>query len=129
MISMILGSYISSLHTAAYEMLQRTTDYRWKAQERIGQRPAQQFLGIGSDNITLNGTIMPDFAGGHSQIVRMRASAEEGEALMLVSGTGAILGKWCITKIAETNSILLSNGVGRKIEFTMNLSRYGEDGG
>ncbi|MDQ7091746.1 MAG: phage tail protein [Methylococcales bacterium] len=127
MISMILGSYIFSLHTAAYETLQRTTSYRWKAQERIGQRPAQQFLGIGSDEITLNGTILPDFAGGHSQIVRMKSSAEEGKPLMLVSGTGAILGKWCIVKIAETNSILLSNGVGRKIEFTMNLIRYGED--
>ena len=129
MISMILGSYIFSLHTAAYETLQRTTSYRWKAQERVGQRPAQQFLGIGSDEITLNGTIMPDFAGGHSQIVRMKASAEEGKPLMLISGTGVILGKWCIVKIEEANSILLSNGVSKKIVFTMNLSRYGEDDG
>lgn len=124
---MILGYYPFSINTAAYEQLQRTNEYIWQSQQRLGKRPAQQFLGLGEETITLSGVMLPDFHGSQFQITAMRLSAEKGEPLILISGMGFVMGKWCITKITETDSVFWSNGMPRKIEFSMELTAYGED--
>lgn len=126
-IMMMLGEYPFSIYTAAYDQLQHTSEYNWQSQQRLGQKPAQQFTGLGSDTIGLSGVMLPDFSGGAAQIETMRETAAKGEALILVSGTGFVLGKWCITKISDTGSIFWGNGAARKIEFSMDLTAYGED--
>jgi phage protein U len=71
--------------------------------------------------------MLPDFSGGLSQLDAMRESAAKGEPLILISGNGFVMGKWCITKISNTNSEFWGNGMPRKIEFSMDLKAYGED--
>ena len=45
---MLLGNFAFHLRTAAYDELKRVSSYRWAAQDRIGRKPAQQFLGTGA---------------------------------------------------------------------------------
>jgi hypothetical protein len=124
---MILGDYQFSIHTAAYDSLQHSTEYNWQSQQRLGRSPAQQFTGFGEETISLSGLMLPDFSGGLSQLDAMRESAALGEPLILISGNGFVMGKWCITKISNTNSNFWGNGMPRKIEFSMDLKAYGED--
>lgn len=124
---MILGDYPFSIHTAAYDSLQHSTEYSWQSQQRLGKKPAQQFVGFGDETISLSGLMLPDFSGGLSQLDAMRESAALGEPLILISGNGFVMGKWCITKINNTSSNFWANGMPRKIEFAMDLKAYGDD--
>lgn len=128
-VMMMLGPYPFMLRTAAPEMTVRRSEYRWEQQDRIGRKPARQFIGPGSDEITLNGEILPHFAGGHAQPDAMRLLAGQGKPLLLVSGRGHVPGDWVILQIEEENSEFFSDGAPRVIRFTMTIAGYGADRG
>lgn len=58
---MALGMFVFSLSTAAYQELQRQTEWRHVSNTRIGAAPARQFVGRGDDSITLPGVILPEW--------------------------------------------------------------------
>lgn len=124
---MALGGYRFSLTSAAYQELRRSNAYRWQAQERLQRLPAQQFVGPGSETLDLKGTIYPQYRGGMTQLDLMRAQAGRGEPLLLVDGLGFIWGQWVILQVDETQTVMLTNGQPRKLEFQLRLARYGED--
>lgn len=123
---MKLGAFTFSLDTAAYQQLQRTTAYKWPAQDRAGQSAALQFMGEGEDSIGLMGVIYPHYKGGLRQVDAMRKEAAKGEPLILVDGMGWVLGKWVILSATETKKIFLEDGTPRKINFSLKLRKYSE---
>lgn len=126
-VMMQLGEYQFGIESAVYEQLRRSTAYRWQGQDRIGRRPAQQFAGVGQETISLTGRIYPFYKGGLGQLDKLRAEAGQGEPRILVDGLGRIWGKWAVTRIDETQSTLMPDGVPEKIDFSLELVRYGED--
>ncbi len=133
---MTLGPVVFSINTAAYEQLQRSTQYQWASQSRLGHPvlkhlgiggPAYQYISPGDESINLNGTIYPQYKGGPLQISLMRLGAGLGIALPLIDGYGFILGRWLVENVQETNSVLFSDGSPRKIDFSLSLKRYNED--
>ena len=124
---MSLGEYRFGLSTAAYQDLTHSTTYRWQAQERLGRMPARQYLGPGEETVSLSGVIHPHYRGGLGQVDRMRAEAGRGEPLDLSTGDGTIMGQWVVTRIEETRRVLDADGAPRRIEFRLDLARYGED--
>lgn len=125
-VMMALGDYRYSLSTAAYQELTHTNAWRWASVDRIGARPAMQFVGPGEESVTMNGCIYPAFRGGLGQINAMRAEADKGQPLLLVDGTGRVWGKFCITEIRETQKVLFSDGTPRAQEFDITLQAYGD---
>ncbi len=126
-VMMGLGDYRFSLPTAAYQELKRTTPYRWAVQNRIGQRPALQYIGPGKETMDLSGDIYPLYKGGIGQLNKMRTEAGAGQPLILVDGQGNIWGKWCIEEIQETQTTFLPGGIPKKQSFNLRLSHYGEE--
>lgn len=126
-VMMKLGDYRFSLSTAAYQGLKRTSLYRWAVQNRVGQRPALQYIGPGQENIEISGTIYPTFNGGTGQLNDMRKEAGQGEPLILVDGLGNVWGKWCIEEIQEGQTVFLPGGIPKKQSFTIRISHYGEE--
>jgi phage protein U len=124
-----LGPYRFSIETAAYTNLQRTDEYRWESQERIGRHPAMQFIGQGHTTIRLEGTVYPTWKGGARQIDTMRAAASKGTPHVLVSGAGKIFGRFVIMNVEETQTHFFADGTPRKQEFKLEIKSYGEDGG
>lgn len=120
---MKLGAFTFSLDTAAFQQLQRSTAYKWASQPRVGQPDALQFLGEGEDTITLSGVVYPHYWGGLRQVDDMRTQAGKGEPLILVEGTGAVLGKWVIMSVSETKKVFFSDGTPRKINFSMKIKK------
>ncbi len=124
-----LGSFVFSINTAAYQTLTHSTRYRWQSQERLLRRPAQQFLGIGEETISLDGVIYPEFfEAGLAQITDMRTLAAQGEALDMIDGYGNVLGVYVIDSIEETQNLIVAHGIPLKQTFRMSLKRYGDDG-
>lgn len=128
-VMMMLGPYPFMLRTAAPQTVSRASEYRWERQDRIGRKPAHQFLGAGADEITLAGEIIPHFMGGYSQLDAMRLLAGRGKPLLLVSGRGQVLGQWVITRMEEEGSDFWADGDPRVIGFTLTIAEYGGDRG
>ncbi len=135
-VMLVLGAFPFSIDTAAYQQFQRSTQYQWASQSRLGHRvlkrmgfggPAYQYIGPGDETINLSGMIFPQYSGSKLNLLYLRSLASTGIALPLISVGGLILGRWIIDQIQETNSVFFADGSPRKIEFTLNLKRYNED--
>ena len=124
---MALGEYRFSVSTAAYQEFTHSAEFRWASQERLGRLPARQYLGPGEETISLRGVLHPHYRGGLGQIDAMRAEAARGEPLEMSEGTGRIWGKWVITRVEETRRVFDADGAPRRIEFRLQLARYGEE--
>lgn len=123
-VMMQLGSYQFSINTAAYQSLQRSTDYRWAQQETYGALPTLQHTGPGTESITLQGVIFGEFKGGTGQPEALRRLAAQGLPQQMVSGEGDVMGLWVIEKVTETQSIFAVAGLPRQQEFSLQLKRY-----
>ena len=122
-----LGMFVFSLSTAAYQELQRQTDWRHASNNRVGAAPARQFVGRGDDSITLPGIIFPELAGSALSLDALRLMANTGKAWPMLEGSGRINGLWVIESLSETKTIFFSNGTPRRIEFTLSLKRTDDD--
>lgn len=122
-----LGMFVFSLHTAAYQEMQRQTDWRHPSSNRVGAQPSRQFLGRGEDAITLPGIILPELAGTVLSLDALRQMADTGKAWPMVEGTGRLCGLWIIENLTETRSLFFADGAARRIEFNLALKRI-DDG-
>jgi phage protein U len=122
-----LGMFVFSLHTAAYQEMQRQTDWRHASNNRFGAAPARQFVGRGDDAISLPGIILPELAGSLLSLDALRLMANTGKAWPMVEGSGRIYGLWVIESLSETKTLFFRDGTPRRIEFTVNLKRIDDD--
>lgn len=123
-----------AIDTAAYQSLQRRTEWRWPAQERLWIDPARQFTGKGGDEITLEGVVLPAFRGGLGQIKALRELADAplrdasgARPLTLVTGYGDVLGEWVITGLEEEQPVIGPSGVPLEQRFRLTLAAYARD--
>lgn len=124
---MALGMFVFSLHTLAYQELQRQTEWRHPSSSRVGTNPARQFAGRGDDTLTLPGILLPELAGSLLSLDALREMANTGKAYPMVEGSGRILGLWVIERVSETRSLFFPDGTPRRIEFSLGLTRV-DDG-
>lgn len=124
---MTLGLFVFELRTALFEQVSRQTDHRWSQQDRAGGPPAHQYLGPGSDTMTIEGLLMPELTGGPQSLERLRQMADQGKAWILIDGSGRHRGKWCISSVSERASHHTATGLARRIEFSLTLQRYWDD--
>lgn len=118
-----LGMFVFSLSTAAYQQLQRQTEWRHASNQRVGAAPARQFVGRGVDAITLPGVILPELAGSALSLDALRLMADTGKAWPMVEGSGRIYGLWIIESLSETKTLFFRDGTPRRIEFSISLKR------
>jgi phage protein U len=121
-----LGFFVFMRQTLPFQGMQREAEYRWPSNSRVGKRDAFQFLGVGEEKITLNGTLYPEITGGTLTLTALRLMAEQGKAWPLIAGTGMIYGMYVINSINETGAEFFSDGSPRKIDFTLALTRVDE---
>ena len=122
-----LGSFQFDLPNGVPQTLDRQASYRWEVQDRLLREPAAQFLGPGTQEITLDGQLFPGFSGRQTTMETLRELAAKGEAQMLTDGLGRVYGKWVIRQIREGLSTFAPGGGARQIGFSVSLIRYGED--
>ncbi len=132
---MTLGPVTFYLKTATFQNLQRSTEYRWATQDRLGISnlpltggPAYQYISQGRDTISLDGTLYPTQIGDSSTIDLLRTAASLGIPwpLMQYRGSrGVVLGLWIIDRVDETQTTYSPGGEPRKIDFKLSLIFYG----
>ena len=122
-----LGDFTFELKSLVPDRIDRETNLRWARHQPIGTHPVLQFLGSDVEKFTLTGFSFPAYAGGLSQLQKLRDLAARGEPLRLVYADVKLsqnLGRWIIHSIKETRTIMFGDGLPRKIEFTVELDSY-----
>jgi phage protein U len=122
-----LGSFQFDLPNGVPQSLDRTAEYRWETQDRLLRDPAVQFLGPGSQEITLDGVLFPGFSGRQTTVETLRTLAGQGQPQILTDGLGRNYGKWVIRQVGEGLSTFAPGGGARQITFRLALLRYVDD--
>ena len=125
---MALGFFVFSLHTAAYQEMQRQLAWRHASVPRVGDRPASQFIGPDDETITLNGVLLPELAGDRLSLDVLQAMADTGDAWPLIEGTGRIYGLYVIESLQTTRSLSFQDGAARRIDFAISIKRVADTG-
>ncbi|MBB3924149.1 phage tail protein [Xanthomonas arboricola] len=120
---MSYGTFVFALDSAAYLQLQRQMSWRHGTSERVGARPASQFLGPGDETIELSGLIAPELTGTRASLDTLRELAADGAPLPLVDGTGWVYGPYVLLAVNETASLFFPDGTPRRVEFQLSLRR------
>lgn len=127
-VQLTVGGYQFWIENASLDKFSRSSTYRWVAQERIARPVAMQNVGTGEDTITLNGYFHPHLKGKAHALDKLRQMADEGIPYNVVTGTGINLGRWCIVEIKDDFSEMLDDLRPRRVDFTVTLKKYFEDG-
>lgn len=129
LVMMALGAFRFGVNSASYQSFSRSAAWRWEKIDRAGRAPALQYLGPDADEITLEGVIYPHFKGGLRQVELMRLAASAGQPMILVDGLGWVWERWVIVGVEEKKGVFMPDGAPRRIEFSVRLRAYGQDGG
>jgi phage protein U len=122
--------------TPGFETLQRDAQFTWVSNDRLSRDPAMQFTGPGEENISIDGRMYPHHFGGLSTIQRLREAGRAGKPLIMArfypltnpSGYGSeVIGNFVIKRVRTVESKIGSIGIAHKIDFTLELCRYGDD--
>ena len=129
-----IGPFRFHIYGLNYQSLERDFEYRWVPQERIGRRPAMQYLGPGEERVQLQGVIYPrdprwEGMAGFQMLEAMRSAAMSGTPYGVANSNGRFFGLWCITNISDIQTFLFKDGTPQRVEFTVELTNYGSDGG
>ncbi|MFQ6242984.1 phage tail protein [Yersinia enterocolitica] len=121
-----LGLFVFMRQTTPYQNMNRNIDYRWPTNNRIGLRPAAQFLGVDSEKITLSGVLLPELTGGKLSLLALELMAAQGKAWPLIEGNGTLYGMFVIESLSQSGTLFFADGSARRIEFTLKLLRVDE---
>lgn len=119
-----LGDFRFSVDTAAYDELSIDSGYPWAKVDRLGNTPQLQAMGKEHRTVSLKGVVYTTYQGGAAQPEALREMAARMQPLELVTGDGRALGKWCVTKIGEADSVFFRDGVPQKQTFNIDLERF-----
>ncbi|TFW71503.1 oxidoreductase [Methylotenera oryzisoli] len=124
---MSLGLFVFSMDTLPYQKLTHEMAWRHPSAGRVGLRPARQFAGVDDETINLSGVLLPEVSGGDLSLDLIRHMGDTGEQWPLVEGTGRVYGFFVIEKLSVNKELFFSDGKARRIEFSLNLTRVGDD--
>lgn len=125
---MCLGQFPFTTDTLTFTEIQRQRSWQYADNAVAKGRKKRQYIGSGDETISLPGLIYQEHGfGNRFAIDDLAAMADTGQGFVLVDGSSYLYGVFTIDSIDETKQILLFNGVPRKIDFTIKLTRVDDD--
>lgn len=120
---MTLGLFVFGMDTLPYQDLRHAMEWRHGTSDRHQARPAVQFLGPGTETVTIGGVLVPEIAGSYSAFDRIVEMADTGEANPLMDGLGSVFGHFRIVRFERTHMTVMGGGIPRQVAFNLELER------
>ncbi|EMO5715827.1 phage tail protein [Enterobacter bugandensis] len=136
------GAFIFQLDTLAYSKLNVQESWRWASQGRIGRRDKLQFTGKPAPTITFDcelyeAFLNPSFLAkqlnqqsglvhrlGLDPVEHLRLQAESRTPMMLVSGSGKVMGYWVMTDMKRVLDVFRQDGTATHQVVTLTMQFY-----
>lgn len=93
----------------------------YAAKDIVGAMRTREFTGVADNKVKFSGTLFPHKFGGMSGLAALQAMAAAGQPQMLIRGDGAVFGWFVIEKVVDKHAFIDVVGVGRMIEFEIEL--------
>ena len=123
-----LGQFVFSVDTLTFNELQRSRSWSFASNDIAQGRPQYQFTGVGEETISIPFLIDQEHGFGNRQSVDDLAEmADTGAGYVLIDGSGYIYGVFAIDSIDDNRSFLTINGVPRKVDGTLKLTRVDDN--
>lgn len=103
--------------------IDRSASADFAAKDLLGTRKGHEFVGEGDETINMRGTLFPEKIGGLAGLDLLDAMRSAGAPQMLMRGDGKPFGWFIVIRVRESGSHIDAKGVGRKIEFEIELKR------
>lgn len=97
------------------------TDYA--AKPVAGAEQPMEFVGEGTNELSLSGQLFPRHLGGLDELDLLRQMRVSGKPQYIMRGDGTPYGWWVITDVNLRSRFLDRDGVGKQIEMTIGLTR------
>lgn len=118
-----LGMFAFTTDSTLFDRLTRSREWRHERTERFDAIAASQFVGPGSDKITLAGRLVPEVLGRYGALETLVDMADTGDAYPFMDGRGRVLGHFTIDRVDEVHDNLTEDGMARVKDFTIELTR------
>jgi phage protein U len=101
----------------------RTHAADFASKDLLGRRKSHEFVGAGDERMSFSGKLFPHKLGGLDSLGVLNAIRDSGAPQMLMRGDGTPLGWFLVESVRERSSHLDAQGVGKLIEFDIELLR------
>lgn len=95
----------------------------------MGGLQRKENTGIGEDNITLEGQLIPFKYGGLTELEVLQEMRRRGTRFPLMRGDGVRFGWYVINGLSEKHSELLRSGVGAVVQHSISMEQADFDAG
>jgi phage protein U len=127
---MALGSFVFRALGFSFEGQGRELSTPWAEIDVCGTFDALQWMGPQSDSFAITGAIFDEAFGGQASLDGIRAAAQAGRPLMLVTRAGRVHGLHVVFGVSEDRSVISGSGQARINSYQIELRRYpGNAGG
>lgn len=121
---MTLGQFVFQPDDLTFSEIQRKRSWNYADNAVAAGRKKRQYIGPGDDQVHLPCLIYEDHGFGKRQSIdALSDMADQGIGYVLCDGSGYIYGVYTIDSIDETRQSLMFNGVPRKIDCSISLTR------
>ena len=117
-----LGGVQFSVAPTNIDAVSRERGSDFAVKDIIGAQRPREFMGVGDSEVTLSGKLITH-RFGMGALETLAAMAQSGQPQMLARGDGYILGWHYFEKVKEKHSRIGPLGVGRIIEFDLELKQ------
>lgn len=117
-----LGGVQFSVAPTNIDAVSRERGSDFAVKDIIGAQRPREFMGVGDSEVTLSGKLITH-RFGMGALETLAAMAQSGQPQMLARGDGYILGWHYVEKVKEKHSWIGPLGVGRIIEFDLELKQ------
>jgi hypothetical protein len=105
----------------------RETSGRWPSHDVVGTAPVLEFVGPGTDEVTINADLFPSdlHPTGPAQLAALRAAVRAGSTFMFVMANGDVIGRVAVEKVRETGTHFRKINGAQKISVAITLKATG----
>ncbi len=128
-----LGPHIFAALPLSIQRIRERTRASWPMINRFGRGPARQYTGRGEDEFEIEGLYFHQEFGGHGEYLALKATQSAGQPVELLGwaagGVAAsVFGSVVILEVGAEHESIHFDGIGRKIEFSVQVAPFGGDG-
>lgn len=125
---MAIGPFMFHSLRFGYNGLGRDISTRWASIQTVGGLNRLQWTGGDEDTALIEGVLFPEEFGGLSSLEGIRAAAQSGLVLPLITLGGNVYGMHVVEMVSEDQSFHDRLGRPRKDVFRIGLKRYAGGG-
>lgn len=105
----------------------RETSGRWPSHDVVGTAPVLEFVGPGTDQITISADLFPSdlHPSSPAQLATLRAAIRAGSTFMFVMANGDVIGRVAIEKVRESATHFRKGDGAQMISISITLKATG----